>query len=159
MESEKANFELHCIPPDPVVKKADLTCSVAAYKDSAMTQAIANGDSVTFSVLSPKKVYFAATVQNAGEAAVHESHSFTSEVQYKFNGKVVGKPQFTISGPMPVGQTRMFGVGQMQVPAGTTTMEVTARVNLDKPALESATNNNVCTRTFTTKILQRQQKR
>lgn len=159
MESEKANFELHCIPPDPVVKKADLTCSVAAYKDSALTQAIANGDSVTFAPLSPKKVYFAATLKNVGEAAIHESQSFKSEVQYKFNGKVVGKPQLTILGPVQVGQTRTIGVSEWQVPPGATTMEVTANVNLDKPLLESTTNNNWCQLTITTTVPGRQMQR
>ncbi|MBI4255954.1 MAG: hypothetical protein HY616_12855 [Candidatus Rokubacteria bacterium] len=159
MESEKAKFELFCVQPDPVVKKADLTCSVAAYKDAAMTQAIASGDSVAFGPLSAKKVHFAATLKNVGEAAIHESQSFTSQVQYLFNGKAVGAPQFKISGPVQVGGTRTFGVSEMQVPPGATTMVVTAHVNLDKPLLESTTNNNSCQLTFTTKILQRQQKR
>jgi hypothetical protein len=100
------------------------------------------------------------TAQNIGDAAVPSS--VVSTVGYKFNGKDQGTQKFTLAGPVPVGQTRMFGVNQKQVPAGTTTMEVTVNVDSDGKIDEGVIGNkqnNLCTLTFTTKVTPQRQQR
>ena len=151
------------------VKKPDLACSVAAYKDKARTQAIANGDSVTFAGLSPK-VYFVVTAQNVGDADIARDYrqpswppyvyvqSVKSRVEYKFNNQVVGNPTFKNSFPMPVGQVpRTVSVMAMPVPAGNTTMEVSGNVDSENQIDEKDKANNQCQLTITTKHMVRQQ--
>lgn len=134
----------------PLAKKPDLVCSVAAYKDEARTQAIASGDSVAVSALSPK-VYFVVTLQNVGGADVVPD--FESRVQYKFNNQVVGNPGFAITGPVSVGQTpRTVSVREVAVPGGTTTMEVTGSVDSKTQIDEKDKANNQCKLTITTKL-------
>ncbi len=137
-------------------KKPDLVCTVAAYKDAARTDKIKGGDTVNVGPAS--KVYFVVTLQNVGAGDVVQK-SFESRVQYKLNNQVVGHPGFSITGPVPVGQTpRTVTVREMAVPAGTTTMEVTGSVDSKNQVGDEADKaNNECKLTITTKLLQRQQ--
>ena len=75
----------------------DLVCSVAAYKDSALTQSIPDGGSGSFSDPSPK-VWLVVTLQNIGNADIQKS--FETRVQYKYKNKVVANPGFQITPPV-----------------------------------------------------------
>jgi hypothetical protein len=154
MESEKANYELNCLAPQAEpTKKPDLTCTIAAYKDPDHKEKIDSGTTVSFSGPSPK-VYVVPSLQNIGTYDVMPLQNFDAYVEYKINGKSQGTPKFSVTGPVPVGQTpRMFGVMDVPVPPGSGKIEVTGNVNPSNSGIPELTkDNNQCTFSLTTSL-------
>lgn len=135
------------LPPGMLgAKRPDLVCTVSAFKDLARTQPIAAGGSVG----DAAKVYFVVSLQNTGTADV--SKDFEARIRRRHDGKQVANPGFKITAPVTVGQTRIVGVIGVDVPAGTTKMEVTGQVDAKKEIGEANEENNACTLTMTASL-------
>jgi hypothetical protein len=134
-------------------QKPDLLCTLSALNSTAAGQPpIANGATVNISEVSDVPggvidVWFPFTIKNIGKGSVDKSFEWT--LQIKRNN--VGKPSpHTVTPPVAPGEAKVNQTAMVQVPIGTTTMEVTINADSTNQITEVSKANNVCKVTITT---------